>query len=229
MEGTWQRVKKDCRPHNLEELGSYAYPYKSDCNPFAHLCTPETDVCRRKALRISRFAWHPSKCSLETWNATKLSVNIWRRTVIYTGDSIQVQQFFSLKQMMAPAATNLTDANPDWTHFHTLDGGRFHIAGTQFLVGEGIDKIENQSLSVLPDSHWLQMARTADILVLNHGHHWHRRSKPFLAPLLLPPVSFSCNLMPGIAGPKSHCCWLCCCLSYLIATIHLGAHISDVT
>lgn len=179
MEGSWQRISKHCRPHTLEELGKFAYPYKSDCNPYAHLCTPETDVCRRKVLRITRFAWHPSKCSLETWDPLKLSKKIGARTVVYSGDSIQVQQFFSFKQMMGPAITNATDPNPDWTHFHTVDGGRFYIAGTQFLVGEGIDKVENQSLSVLPDSHWFVMAQKADILVFNTGHHWHRRDKSF--------------------------------------------------
>ena len=179
MEGNWQRVNKQCRPHTLEELGTYAYPYKSDCNPWAHLCTPETDVCRRKALRISRFAWYPTKCSLDTWNATKLSKELGSRTVVYAGDSISVQQFFSLKQMMAPVITNLSDPKPDWTHFNTVDGGRFRVAGTQFLVGEGMDKTENQSLHVLPDSHWLQQAKTADILVMNTGHHWHRRDQAF--------------------------------------------------
>ena len=179
LEGSWQRLQKRCRVHTLEELGQYAYKYKSDCNPFAHLCTPETDICRRKVLKIARFAWHPSICSLETWNATKLSARLGRRTVVFAGDSIQVQQFFSFKAMMQTASTNTSDPNPDWTHFHTVDGGRFYIAGTQFLVGEGIDKVANQTLDVLPDTLWLQQARSADILVLNTGHHWHRRDTDF--------------------------------------------------
>ena len=157
LEGQWKRVNKQCRPHTLEELGTYAYPYRPDCNPAAHLCTPETDICRTKVLRISRFAWYPTKCSLQSWNAIKLSKQIGNRTVVFLGDSISVQQFFSLKQMLTPARPS---AGPDldWTQVSTVDGGLFQLVGTQFLVGEGIDKIENQSLEVLPDAEWVDPA-----------------------------------------------------------------------
>ena len=53
------------------------------------------------------------------------------------------------------------------------------MIGSQFLVGEPFNQVENQSLNVLPTSLWIQTVRTADILILNHGHHWHRRDENF--------------------------------------------------
>ena len=69
----------------------------------------------------------------DTWNAKRLSAVLGKRTIAFVGDSIQVQQFFSLKNMMSPAISTLNDPSPDWFHFNTVDGGTFMMEGTQFL------------------------------------------------------------------------------------------------
>ena len=51
--------------------------------------------------------------------------------------------------------------------------------GAQFFVGHPVDEVVNQSMHVLPDATWLEMLRNADLVILNTGHHWHRRDDDF--------------------------------------------------
>ena len=47
LEGSWKRLPRHCHIRTLEDLASYAYNYTFDCNPEAHECRPEEDICRR--------------------------------------------------------------------------------------------------------------------------------------------------------------------------------------
>ena len=124
------------------------------------------------------YAWYPSQCSLETWNATKFSQALGKRTILFVGDSIEVQQYFSLRHMMI----SVTDTSkPEaFETFSTVHGGNLHLAGAQFLVGASTDLTANQSLETPVDCEWIWRMKQADIFHFNTGHHWHRRDMAFL-------------------------------------------------
>lgn len=89
------------------------------------------------------------------------------------GDSIQVQQFFSLRHMLRKVIAG--PQPPEWGFFHTRGGAQFQLHAAQFLVGEPCcNHFVGQSLEVQPAAEWLEYSRDADVLVLNTGHHWHR-------------------------------------------------------
>lgn len=177
MEGEWRAMEERCRPKTLEDINTWAYPYQSDCNQQIHMCQPDTDKCRRKVMKINEYAWFPKSCSLESWDALKLSKAVGARRVVMVGDSLTVQQFFSLRQLMDPAVAQREHATN--FYFHTVDNGFFQVVGVQFLAGRGFFRSGEQQLHVLPNATWYEAAQVADILIISTGHHWHRKDPTY--------------------------------------------------
>lgn len=81
---------------------------------------------------MNSWAWYPSTCSLESFNGLKLSRKLAGREVLAIGDSLGVQQFVALAQLMCPnqeqcAISTVLDPNRDWTHFYTLHSALFQM------------------------------------------------------------------------------------------------------
>ncbi|KAK9790536.1 hypothetical protein WJX73_005019 [Symbiochloris irregularis] len=123
-------------------------------------------------------AWVPKACNLHHFSAEELDRKLAGRKVMMVGDSIQVQQFFSLRHMLRKVIVG--PRPPAWGFFYTRSGAQFQLQAAQFLTGEPCcNHFEGQSLEVLDTAEWLQYSREADVLVLNTGHHWHRRDVSF--------------------------------------------------
>lgn len=178
VEGTWHILDDKCRPKSLEQVEARQYRHEHDCDSHNHVCNEETDTCRRKAVNISSYEWYPYQCNLLRFDAEELDRRIGRRYVLFVGDSLHLQQFRSFRQLMARVTVG--PDRPAWNEFYTKNGGHFEVIAAQFLVGQPCcNNFENQSLHVLPDADWLQLAKKADILILSVGHHWHRRDVEF--------------------------------------------------
>ena len=50
----------------------------------------------------------------------------------------------------------------------------FQLEGIQFMNGQPFDGDTKAPMEVPKDAQWLKMASTADIVVFNTAHHWHR-------------------------------------------------------
>ena len=161
-----------------QALAEAAYPYEMYCNPKHHVCNDEMDTCARKAPQIASWQWQPSACNLHHFSAEELDKKLAGRKVMLVGDSIQVQQFFSWRHMLRKTIAGPWPA--EWGYFFTHRGTQYQLQAAQFLVGQPCcNHFVNQSLEVLPTAEWLQYSRDADVLVLNTGHHFHRRDVTF--------------------------------------------------
>ena len=83
-------------------------------------------------MRSAQWAWHPDKCSLQTFDAFKLSRKLAGRTVLFAGDAGLAQQFRSLVSLMCPAPDFCAlAAQPDPAapghRVHTLDGALLQL------------------------------------------------------------------------------------------------------
>lgn len=116
---------------------------------------------RRKVLKMLEWSWYPDSCSLEAFDAGRLSQRLANRYVLFVGDSLMVQQFAALNAIMHQAVSLDADPNPVWEHFYTKHGGVFQLEGLQFLVGNPIDAVVNESLEVLPNATWIRMLENA--------------------------------------------------------------------
>ncbi|KAK9791376.1 hypothetical protein WJX73_005507 [Symbiochloris irregularis] len=153
LRGMWKPLRRQCAITSLEQLNAHAYPYESDCNPAVHLCTPDLDHCATKVLKIAQYQWIPQKCNFDPFDASRLSAHVGRRRVLFVGDSIQVQQFASLRHLMRHTINADKDPLPqDWHLFLTMDGGRFMVEGAQFLVGPEMGEPGNPEVDVRPNS-----------------------------------------------------------------------------
>lgn len=123
-------------------------------------------VCR-KVLEMLQWSWYPDSCSLEAFDAVKLSRRLANRYVLFVGDSLMVQQFAALNAIMNQAVSLDADPQPVWEHFYTKHGGVFQLEGLQFLVGNPIDAIFNQSLEVIPNATWIKMLENAGMYYSN--------------------------------------------------------------
>ena len=178
MEGDWRYMQEHCRPQSLYDLGVREYAYHTYCNPAHHICTSETDTCRGKVERVGSYEWHPHKCNLQAFDPWQIDKKLGGRNVLFAGDSIMLQQFYSWKRLMGGA---IKGSSPTlWNKFQTHNRGHHEVIAAQFLVGVPCcNHFQDQSLEVLPDAEWLHLARHADILILNTGHHLHRRDPGF--------------------------------------------------
>lgn len=133
-------------------------------------------VCR-KVLKMLEWTWYPALCSLEAFDAGRLSQRLANRYVLFVGDSLMVQQFVALNAIMHQAVSVDADPNPVWEHFYTKHAGVFQLEGIQFLVGDPMDAVVNQSLEVLPNATWTKMLEKAGAfcsIALQTGRPYHQ-------------------------------------------------------
>ena len=127
-----------------------------------------------QVLQLASYEWHPWECNLQAFSAQELDRKLAGKRVAFIGDSIHLQQFYSFKHLMGEVTAGPQPAQ--WGHFFTHSGAQFTVQAAQLLVGQQCcNQFQEQSLEVLPDAEWMALAQQADILVLNTGHHWHRR------------------------------------------------------
>ncbi|KAK9804452.1 hypothetical protein WJX73_003390 [Symbiochloris irregularis] len=105
------------------------------CPAYLGTQQPETDYCATKVVKIAQYQWVPHKCNFDTFDAQRLSKLVGKRRVLLVGDSIMMQQFVSLKNLMRPVTDPLDEEPAGWNHFLTVDGGRWMQKGRNSWLG----------------------------------------------------------------------------------------------
>ena len=175
--GHWTRQPRACWPRDAEELQQYAYGWiPANCVPSVHMC--DTDFCAHKVLRMAHWSWQPQFCDLLDFEATRLSQALAGKKTLFLGDSLMVEQFVSLRELLGALIVDKTNL---W-QFTTRHGALFDLHQAYFLVGDESNHSLplNEPLEVdVRQGPWLDLAAQADIIVINTGHHWHARDPQF--------------------------------------------------
>lgn len=90
-------MDEECRPKSMDDIAAMTYPYEMYCNPAHHICNDETDTCRRKMLSMASWQWQPHSCNMQHFDAVALDAKLAGKRIAFVGDSIHLQQFFSIR------------------------------------------------------------------------------------------------------------------------------------
>ncbi len=172
-------LPRHCWAANNSQMTDYAYAHdvSRGCNNEVHMCSPGASVCRYKAPIFARWRWHTRRCALQTFNAKQFSAAVGNRSISFVGDSLMVEQFFSLQALLQSEMITPSGGH----YFETTHGGKFEVIGTWHLIGEGRegDPSDKNGMFAPRNDGWRVILGKADILIINTGHHWHRVDPEF--------------------------------------------------
>lgn len=167
------RRSGSCCLSSLQETQTFAYNFTEACHGEGYNCEPESYNCYHRIVEIANWYWEPSECGMHDFDADILDKHLARRKILVLGDSLGVQQFSSLANLLASV---IVSSQKDLA-FTMRSGATFVFYHVLHLVGS--TGSEPPGLDVNLASGWLTEARQADVIVFNTGHHWPKRDETF--------------------------------------------------
>ena len=179
IDGVWQKVKPDFRKATTDAgaLDSFAYNYQPSCNkgPFrCHIAEPNS--CGPKSLQMLQYHWTPNSCRLMDFVPAELE-RMWAgKYVLFVGDSLMRQMFNSIRFLMRDHWMSAEQAlRKDPEFFDTKSRARIEFVWSKYLL----DEHALPGRLVLPQRSWPDMVKKADWVIMNVGHHWHKKDRSF--------------------------------------------------
>jgi hypothetical protein len=181
--GKWLPVTVPYSPSERDTgkvLDQFAYNYQPACNrgPFrCHIAEPHS--CGKRMLQMLRYHWQPDTCELKSFDAAQME-RMWAgKRVLYIGDSLMRQQFNSMRFLMQRYWKSPEDGKRrDPEYFETKSGARVDFMWSKYLLEE---RLLPQRLA-LPEQNWPDLVGKADWVVMNVGHHWHKKDSRYSMP-----------------------------------------------
>ena len=176
LQGTWQRRPAQCRVRTQAELKQFAYKFSPRCYGPEFDCRDEAYSCFRRTKWIAHWDWTPDFCNFDSFDPHSFDRLLANRTLLVVGDSLAHQQYQSLWELFNKEQLIVSGKFPA---ARLWSGGTMRISHDHLMVAEGEKTVTKQSLSVNPQSQWATLAREADIIVFNTGHHYWTQDPSF--------------------------------------------------
>ena len=113
LQGRWLQ---NCAPESIRRPDRYAYgrALSRHAGPWDYrLCYKMGYVERERARATLTWSWRPDSCVLSTVDGLRFATWLGQRTMLFIGDSLTAQHFFSLVLLLGSAVVSVTDAVPD--------------------------------------------------------------------------------------------------------------------
>ena len=179
VQGHWVQVSLNISMNTTvgEALNSFAYNYQPRCNEDTFRChIAEPNSCGPKALRMLQYHWQPDACSLQPFSAHALNALWASKRILFIGDSLMRQMYNSIRFLLREywaGPEEGTRKDPEYCLLRS--GAKMEFVWSKFLVDE---RYLPRKLH-LPENNWPDRVKEADYIVMNVGHHWHKKDKSF--------------------------------------------------
>ena len=201
LEGRWLQT---CDPRLIRRPDHFAYaralPVVQGLYDY-RICYRASATERLRTLQALSWSWRPKSCALTPVDGAGFERWLGSRTLLFVGDSLNAQTFYSLIWLLGDAIQSITDVNgvtPEerkkgtersedrmdacassvgneggWLSIATLrSGGRMVKVLRHYTIVDELYKLDN--------AWWKPWLAQADIIMLNVGHHYHAIDKSFM-------------------------------------------------
>ena len=195
--GRWVQT---CEPHRIHRPDRFAYaralPQVKGRYDF-RICYRVSGFERWRSQLALSWSWRPQLCTFEPVSGADFDRWLGRRTILWLGDSLMAQSFFSLVWLLGSSVEGQTDVelgpNCRVSSLERLEACESSVGvegGWLSIVrlrsgGELIKVLRHaelfHELHNLGASCWSRYLLRADVVVLSIGHHYHRVDPAFAA------------------------------------------------
>jgi hypothetical protein len=186
LDGLWVQT---CDPRKIERPDRFAYGRALHQVPgkFQYrLCYRQSATERLRTMQAMSWSWQPRQCALAPVSGVAFDKWLGNRTILFVGDSISAQFYYSLVWLLGDAVVEKKDMrgseahDPDtWreikigvcdstvgTEGGVLSSARLRGGGQLIKVMRHLDLVTDLKGSAF----WLPFLKRADVTVLNVGH-----------------------------------------------------------
>ena len=113
LPGMWMQ---NCAPESIRRPDRYAYGQSVGRHAGQwdyRLCFKMGYVERERSRLALSYTWRPHRCSLQPVRGARFSSWLGARTLLFWGDSLTAQHFFSLVLLLGDAVVSIRDVTPD--------------------------------------------------------------------------------------------------------------------
>lgn len=196
LAGRWMQT---CDPRLISRPDHFAYgralpPVKGWYD--YRLCYRQSATERLRALQAITWSWRPYKCALAPVSGAQFDAWLGNRTVLFLGDSLSAQAYYSLIWLLGDHVTGQKDlygrapgepvvGETVMDKCQTNVGNEGGWLSSAHLRGGGkLVKVLRHAdlfteLRDIRNAFWRPFLEEADVVVLNVGHHYHQLDPTF--------------------------------------------------